>query len=183
MERFSLLILRRAFARFFNSGFSVTELLVTIAVISCLLVFGLPSFTNFISRSQLSTDHEKLQSLLAFARTRSVTSGEYVVICSLSMPNECSGSSQKGTVLWAEGALAFIDKNGNRQIDLSEDSILKVIYFSDKNQITWNRGEALVYEGDGSVYGSSNGTFRVSQSGDVKMLIISMTGRVRRSTI
>ncbi|EAR61469.1 GspH/FimT family pseudopilin [Neptuniibacter caesariensis] len=180
MERYTLNERKRACARFFY-GFTLMELVIGVLLLSILLFLAIPAMSRYMADSHLFADLNKLQSLLALARMESVKSGEKVVLCRWDGNLGCTGASQSGTQQWNNGALIFMDKNGDRQIS-TKDYVIKVISFSPENSVTWNRGETLVYESDGSVYGASNGTFQISQGDDIKKLVISMTGRVRRTS-
>jgi len=164
------------------NGFTLFELLTTLSIFSVLSIIAIPSFSAFISTAQLSTDHQKLQSLLSLARMSAVSEGNFAVVCRWDGASGCTGFSALGTLPWATGGLVFSDSNNNRQLDLPDDRVLRIVEFSTKNQITWNRGELLVYESDGSVRGGSNGTFTITQGDEVRKLVVSLTGRVRRGS-
>lgn len=164
------------------NGFSLFELLITLSVFSVFSIIAIPSFSAFVSTTQLSTDHQKLQSLLSLARMNAVSTGNFAVVCRWNGANGCTGFSASGTLPWAGGGLVFLDSNNNRQLDLPDDRVLRIVEFSAENQITWNRGELLVYESDGSVRGGSNGTFTITQGDEVRKLVVSLTGRVRRGS-
>lgn len=164
-------------------GFTLIELLSILSVFSFLSLVAIPSFSAFISSVQLATDHQKLQSLLSLARITSVSEGNYVLICRWDGVNGCTGlNNSSTTVQWSHGALAFSDKDNNRQLDAPDDQIMRIIEFSSSNKVTWNRNEILNYESDGSVRGGSNGTFTISQGSDELKLVISLTGRVRNGS-
>lgn len=167
--------------RAFLLGFSLIELMLTLALLTFTLTVAVPSFSQFMQKNQIITEQQKVQSLLAFTRMAAVTQAEHVVICRWDGANGCTGRSQRSTQIWSDGALVFVDKNRDRALDVGDDNVLKIVHFSGANQITWNRGETLVYEADGSVYGGSNGTFVIDNGGDRYTLVVSMTGRVRRT--
>ena len=165
-----------------DNGFTLIELFIVLSVFSFLSMVAIPSFSAFLSSAQLNSDSQKLQSLLALARLNSVTEGNYTVVCRWDGANGCTGFSGSGSLPWVDGGLVFSDKNNNRQLDLSDDRVLRIVEFSAGNQIRWNRGELLVYESDGSVRGGSNGTFTITQGDEVRKLVVSLTGRVRRGS-
>ncbi len=164
------------------SGFTLFELLTTLSIFSVLSIIAIPSFSAFISTAQLNTDHQKLQSLLSLARMSAVSEGSFAVVCRWDGASGCTGFSALGTLPWATGGVVFSDSNNNRQLDLPDERVLRIVEFSSENQITWNRGELLVYESDGSVRGGSNGTFTITQGDEVRKLVVSLTGRVRRGS-
>ncbi|WP_415895314.1 GspH/FimT family pseudopilin [Neptuniibacter sp. PT34_22] len=167
--------------RAFSFGFSLIELLMALGLLTFLVTVAVPGLSAFLQKSELIAEQQKLQSLLSYARMAAVTQGEHVVICRWDGEGGCTGKTQRPAQIWRTGALVFVDLDQDRELDLPEEKILKIFYFSDTNQISWNRGETLVYEGDGSVYGSSNGTFTISNEVNTYQLVVSRAGRVRRA--
>ncbi|WP_415882681.1 GspH/FimT family pseudopilin [Neptuniibacter sp. QD34_54] len=167
--------------RAFSFGFSLIELLIAIAILTILLSVALPSFGQFFQRNQLISEQQKIHSLLSYTRMAAVTQVQNVVICRWDGESGCTGTSASNTLIWPEGALVFVDLDQDRELDEPDEKVLKIFPFSDANQISWNRGETLVYEADGSVRGGSNGTFTIENGGEVYELVISLTGRVRRT--
>lgn len=167
--------------RAFSFGFSLIELLVALFLLTFLVTVAIPGFGQFLQRSQLISEQQKIQSLLSYTRMAAVTQVQNVVICRWDGGSACTGRSASDTLIWSEGALVFTDLDQDRELDLPEEKVLKIFHFSDANQISWNRGETLVYEPDGSVRGGSNGTFTIENGDEVSKLVISLTGRVRRA--
>lgn len=167
--------------RAFSFGFSLIELLLALGLLIILTTVAIPGLSSFLHKSELIAEQQKIQSLLAYTRMAAVTQGEHVVICRWDGQGGCTGKAKRSTQIWSMGALVFVDLDQDTELDLPEEKVLKIFNFSDTNQVSWNQGETLVYEGDGSVYGLSNGTFTISNSSDVYTLVISRTGRVRRT--
>ncbi|WP_286240302.1 GspH/FimT family pseudopilin [Neptuniibacter halophilus] len=161
-----------------SDGLTLIELLVTLSVAAILLLVGVPSYNRFITDYQLGTDQQKLRSLLSLARSGAVHSGVSAVVCRWDRNSGCSGYAQSGSYTW-QGALLFIDENGDKQLNSPEERVIRVQAFEAENRVSWNRGEVLVYQPDGSLSGGSNGTFALSRGEDVRTLVISLTGRVR----
>lgn len=162
-------------------GFTLIELLISSSILALLLLFAVPGFSSLLSANKLNTDSQKIQSLLSLARLSSVSHGHRVVMCRWNGLDGCTGHSSSGTVEWEKGALLFYDLDEDRQLDSLSEEIFKVSAFEPENTVTWNRGETLVYEPDGSVLGGSNGTFRFNSDAGEKTLVVSLTGRVRRT--
>ncbi len=58
--------------RAFGHGFSLVELMVTVAVLSLLMVLAVPSFTEWIQNSRIRTAAESVQNGVQFARAEAV---------------------------------------------------------------------------------------------------------------
>lgn len=63
-----------------NAGLTLIELIVTLAVISILLVLGVPQFKSTTSNSRLTTAINTLTGDLAFARTEAIKRGISVAV-------------------------------------------------------------------------------------------------------
>lgn len=62
-------------------GFSLLELMITLAVAAILLVIGIPSFRELMHRNQVSSASNELLASLAYARTEAITRGQLVSMC------------------------------------------------------------------------------------------------------
>lgn len=85
------------------SGFTILELMITVAVLAILLGIAVPSFTEIIRQNRLSTQTNDLLTATAVARSEAVKRGARVSICPAN-GNTCSGVSE-----WSSGWLVFTD--------------------------------------------------------------------------
>lgn len=75
---------RNGYSRLANSrrGFTLVELMVTIAILAILATIGLPSFQRLIADYRVSAQANSVQGLLQFARSEAVKRRESVSVCS-----------------------------------------------------------------------------------------------------
>lgn len=66
------------FASYRNAGFTLVELMVTLAVAAIILTLAVPSFQGLIEKSQLTTEANGLASAMQVARSEAVKRGENV---------------------------------------------------------------------------------------------------------
>ena len=88
-----------------QTGLTLIELVVTMAVISILLVVGVPQFQSTTANSRLTTAINTLTGDLSYARTEAIKRGETVTVA----PNNND---------WADGWNTFINISGSANIDL-----------------------------------------------------------------
>ena len=106
------------------SGFSLIELMITIAVLAILVAVGLPSMRDFVVSNRLTSDANSFIGLVNFARSEAITRNQRVVICpkTSSTSNSCSSSQ-----FWAEFDIqAFVDVDGDNDRS-SGDILLKIV--------------------------------------------------------
>jgi len=166
-----------------NSGFTLLELVITVAMISIVMAIAIPSMTTFNQNDRLTTSINRLIGHLAYARSEAVKRSQPVSLCISSNSTSCTGSS------WEEGWILYIDADGDG--DFSEDTasgevILRVEQALGGNQeltsTTITDQVTYDYRGFADPNTTSTGSFllcdnRVGAFG--KTIRISNTGRVR----
>lgn len=100
-------------------GFTVIELMVTVAIVATLTALAAPMFTEMIERWRVRSSTEEMSSTLYFARGEAIKRGGGVIVrkidnsdpnCTLVMTNE----------EWDCGWITFFDTNGNGVKNASE---------------------------------------------------------------
>jgi type IV fimbrial biogenesis protein FimT len=97
---------------FLRSGFSLIELMVTIALISILLTVGVPSFSSILRSMTLTTQANNFVASINFARSEAIRRNS-VVTLSASAGNLTQNHWESGWQIW-------IDSNGNGTLDNGE---------------------------------------------------------------
>lgn len=164
----------------FLKGFSLIELLMSLALLSVLLAVALPSFSSVLARVQLDSDVSAIRAGLSFSRMAALSKNKQIIACRWDGGNGCTGDAAVGTLVWADGVFVYVDVDQNKLWDPLIDTSLKVLPFTASNRVTWNRGEKVIFKSNGSSPGY-NGTFTISNATglvDTK-LVLSMTGRLR----
>ena len=163
------------------NGFSLIELLVTIAIVSILITIAMPSYRSFIQRYHMKTEVDKWLLVLNLARQAAISSGNIVTLCPSSNGHSCSKS-------WQNGAILFIDNNRDHVRDNTELLLQVVAKVKNKQVITWrafqNRNY-IQFQQNGFTW-DQNGTFRVCANEPSlkfnRALIVTRSGRIRLSS-
>ena len=86
-----------------NSGFTLTELIVTIAIVAILMAFAIPNFRTLIQNYTQSTQANNLVFALNYARSEAVKQDARINICASPDGATCSA----GATNWAIGWMVF----------------------------------------------------------------------------
>ncbi len=162
-----------------NSGFSMIELMVVLAIAAILLMIAMPSFVNSAAKGAIRSGVNELAADLAFARSSAVTRPGAVSVCASDItvtPRACDNGD------WSEGWLVFFDDDEDGVID-SGDELLR---------ITEGTGSKVVITLDNSVTFDKKGQknnvseFKFCHATDdgaqfARALIVNIGGLVRRS--
>ncbi|MDP3843384.1 MAG: GspH/FimT family pseudopilin [Oxalobacteraceae bacterium] len=103
-----------------SHGFTLVELLVTIAVLGILMAIALPNYQQFILNTRMTTQANEFLTMLNLTRSEAVKRNTRVTMCKSSNGTACitSGDWQQGWIIFVDGATAGI-------ID-GDDTILRV---------------------------------------------------------
>lgn len=137
-------------------GFTIIEILISLAILLSLISIGIPSLNNFLVSSRDDSEIVSLQRLLLIARNAALTNNSKVTLCPLDSQSRC-------TNLWQDKISVFIDINNNKVFEpnLSEKIIAQksAIKLGDKLQYGKTR-IGLTYASTGHLSGwGQNATF------------------------
>jgi type IV fimbrial biogenesis protein FimT len=97
------------------SGFTLIEMMVTLAVGIVILAIGVPAFMNMMSSNQAAGYANDLVGAIRLARSEAVKRADSVAICaSNGAQTACSGKN------WNNGWIVFSDDNDDSTIDVGE---------------------------------------------------------------
>jgi type IV fimbrial biogenesis protein FimT len=110
-------------------GFTLVELLVTLAIAALLVTLAAPSFKRTIQSNSVSSAVNTFMSDMRFARSEAVRRGGNVILCRTDTPEaatpSCATSVAAGAKGWATGWIVFQDINNNGNWSVG-DQMLRV---------------------------------------------------------
>lgn len=101
-------------ARGASRGFTLVELMVTVAVLAILIAIATPSFTSVINNNRLAGHANELVASLQLARMEAVRRNARTVVCRSDNGSSCAAGTQ-----W-NGWITFVDVNRNGTAEAGE---------------------------------------------------------------
>lgn len=133
-----------------SRGFTLLELLITVAILAIVLAIGVPSFKYIINSSRISSEVNAFVGSLQYARGEAIKRGQSVAVCASSDGATCSGSSN-----WVNGWLVFVDANSSTTQDTGEPVILVQAAYSSGDSFSTSTAPS----------GGNNGMFVYNREG------------------
>ncbi len=162
-----------------NTGFTLFELITTLAVIAVISAIVPGVSASIINTNKVAVAVNKIAADMAYARTQAIMRAENVQLCKSTDGIKCIKSRQ-----WESGWIIFVDANKNRKREKTE-ILLKYQPRLDTVNITY-RGSGssnyLRFRSDGAT--GVNGTFAFCSEASrehARALILFRTGRLRLS--
>lgn len=166
-----------------QSGMTLLELLVVLAVSAILLTIGIPSFASLIHSSHVTSATSELVGSLHLARAEAIKRGGRIVICPSATGVACSGAG------WHQGWVMFHDQDNDAALDASETVVLRRRAMPEGYRLTGNLpvSRYVSYTPTGSAKSTSGawqfGTLTVCRESrdrvEARQVVIASTGRPR----
>jgi len=163
-----------------SGGFTLIELMVTLALAAILLTLAAPSLQTLLANQRLSASASNLMTTIMQARSTALQYNQRVIAQPLD-----GSSNSAGT--WRSGWRIYRDANQNSTFDDGTDTLV-LIQEALPDGITLAKisgtNNFIGYNGSGflaSINGSDNSTWKISSNATtrVKYLIIERSGRAR----
>ncbi|MCL1068262.1 GspH/FimT family pseudopilin [Shewanella olleyana] len=162
----------------FTKGFTLVELMVTLAVAAILIGIAVPSLTYLYESSRSRSAASSIESAFVFARNQAVSFGRRVTVC----PGDGTGCTSD----WIDGFTIFIDDDQNGVKDNNTDVLRYVDAFKDSDYIKASSSSNVTFNPDGLVSGSNAQTITycpgATDSSHSRQVSLSASGRVQLIT-
>jgi type IV fimbrial biogenesis protein FimT len=129
-----------------NSGFTLVELMSTLAVSLIVLTLGIPGFSTLLANNQMTASTNDLVTHLQYARSESVKRGMPVSACSSSDGESCTDSYE-----WGNGWIVFTDDTGSSGSLDGSDQLLRSYLPTGEVISILSDQKSVTYHADGSL--------------------------------
>ena len=159
-------------------GFTLIELMITLAIAVILITLAVPSLRAFILNNRITTQANSLLADLGFARSEAAKLGLRVVLCTSSDQATCTGDSD-----WGVGRIVWADLDADGNVDnAASGEVLKVAEPQAAGNTlvaaSFASADRVIYRPNG--VSDSQGSFKVcdDRAGDYgRTITVTPTGR------
>jgi type IV fimbrial biogenesis protein FimT len=135
-------------------GYTMIEMLMTMAIAAILLSIAIPSFRYVTNANRIASELNGLLGDLQFARAEAIKEGRTVTVCQSSDGATCTNSTS-----WQGGWIVFSDPTNVGVYDAGEIYLRKQKPFSGTDTFVASQGVAVItFNREGYAVGMPNGT-------------------------
>jgi type IV fimbrial biogenesis protein FimT len=152
-----------------QNGFTLIELMITVAIMGIMMTVGLPSFQSIILGARLTSASNAMVGALQLARSEAIKRHRTVIIAPL------TGGWQSG------GWQVFVDVTANGTYDSATDILLtKFDALSSSITVNPSYSGSIAYESTGRAKSLGNVRFcsPAGDNQDFRAVVVALTGRV-----
>ncbi|MDH5190313.1 MAG: GspH/FimT family pseudopilin [Gammaproteobacteria bacterium] len=147
-----------------NKGFTLIELMVSLAVMAIFLTMAIPAFTDVIKNNRLVSQTNSLVADINLARSEAVKRGVQVILCRSANSTAAVSSLACGGIAqtWTTGWFVFASGDSNTTFTAGTDTLIKRSEIARKGVIIKTNASgdsSLAYNADGTNGNSSTVLF------------------------
>ena len=159
-----------------ETGFTLIELMVTIALMALFAAFAIPAMNGFVEQQRVNSTLSNYTNALTFARNEAIRQNLPVVVCGaqISSAGQLSGCTTGASPNWSEGIFLYGDVDKNQVYSVTgatQDINIRVVQSPNRSgatdKVTVNSGSR---SSTGTTINSSNPIFQFMPNGQVGRL-------------
>ncbi|AOW12933.1 hypothetical protein LPB72_18325 [Hydrogenophaga crassostreae] len=160
-------------------GFTLVELLITMAVLAILLGLAVPTLGGMLAKWHRDSATRAIVSHLQLARAAAIKSTRRVIMCNSIDGTQCAEASQRE---WSSGWLVFQDDNTNKVLDADDTVIAVTGPLAGIASLRSSNGvRQFVFMPSGLMASGMSSLVVVPRTGHPMRIIINRIGRLRLS--
>ena len=126
-----------------QSGLTLVELMITVAIASILITVGAPGISSMLQQNQVIADINNISSVARVARFSAVDQSTPVVLCPTQDYTSCEGD-------WQLAKMVFMDNDNDGNLNNGESLLAATDPVTGSNTVSGITG-SLIFRPDGSV--------------------------------
>ncbi|AWN17020.1 GspH/FimT family pseudopilin [Salinisphaera sp. LB1] len=159
-------------------GFTLLELMVTIAVAIVLLTLAIPSYRSLVTRNSLASNVNDLVGSLNYARSAAVSRGTTVYVCASQNQTTCRDDG-----VWSDGWIIYAPDPSTTDTSPHSSNMLRVHGATGSGvKLTANHDAPLSFNADGFAIIGRTFTATTEDGRTSTSVTVASTGRVDSST-
>ena len=170
-----------------QQGFTLFELIITLAIAAIVIGIAAPSFSSMVQDNRLSGQSLDFVAALNLARSEAIKRRVLVTLCKSGNGQNCVADG--GVTNWGQGWIVFADPNNRGTRDNGEPILRVHGNLAGNNRLTGNANfiDAISYLPSGDTANLGNGTLALCDSRNDDALspaiVINSTGRPRLTRV
>jgi len=160
-------------------GFTLVELMVTIAIAGILGTVALPSLNNFLVVMRVDNEMTEMQRLLLTARNSAINTGLNTTVCPLDSNSTCTDD-------WENDISVFTNTAGTNEVMDANDIVIKIkSAIKDTDQLEFSSSDAIIYTPEGRTLTNTEKRFIYcpgNYSEESNGIVVSTSGRAYMGT-
>lgn len=163
--------MRKTAPGFAPRGFTLIELMVTVAVVAIVLGLAVPGFQSVVNGNRLAGAANEMVASLQTARMEAIRRSRRVVVCTSGNAND--GDDATCATAGIDGWITFVDLDSDGDFDKATDTLLRNSTFDGNvlvggNDTVMYRADGLARSSAGALMTSGTMRMRIDSSQPVK---------------
>lgn len=169
-------------------GFTLIEILVTLAIMAILVALGAPALRAFVVQRTVASQAAALADALRTARSEAIKRNQRITICNTQAADAAVKTCASESLNWASGWLIFVDTDGDKALDEGETLLFVQQAFSPTGGLTVPKSKPAITFGPHGLAVANNASFAVlpnlsgaeaSNTANTRCVRLAVSGRVR----